>query len=213
VLDTSCGSGGFLLHALDKVRKQADEYYPDEIKIDNKFEGKNHYRHWHDFVEKNLFGIEINEQISRVAKMNMIIHDDGHTNVIATDGLFPSEELIKRTNNQGFAYNHFDFIITNPPFGSVIKQTEQAYMREYGAADWLNPKSKITLRENQSTEILFIEQCHRFLWEGGYLAIVLPDGILTNSSLQYVRDGIEKKFRIVGGFYAANRFSSHWRGC
>jgi type I restriction-modification system DNA methylase subunit len=202
VLDTSCGSGGFLLHALDKVRKQADEYYPDEIKIDNKSEGINHYRHWHDFAEKNLFGIEINEQIARVAKMNMIIHDDGHTNVIATDGLFPSEELIRRTNNQGFTYNRFDFIITNPPFGSVIKQTEQAYMREYGfamkAADWLNPKSKITPRENQSTEILFIEQCHRFLREGGYLAIVLPDGILTNSSLQYVRDGIEEKFRIVG---------------
>jgi type I restriction-modification system DNA methylase subunit len=202
VLDTSCGSGGFLLHALDKVRKQADEYYPDEIKIDNKSEGINHYRHWHDFAEKNLFGIEINEQIARVAKMNMIIHDDGHTNVVATDGLFPSEELIRRTNNQGFTYNRFDFIITNPPFGSVIKQTEQAYMREYGfamkAADWLNPKSKITPRENQSTEILFIEQCHRFLREGGYLAIVLPDGILTNSSLQYVRDGIEEKFRIVG---------------
>ena len=30
VMDTSCGSGGFLLHALDKVRKQADVYYPDE---------------------------------------------------------------------------------------------------------------------------------------------------------------------------------------
>jgi type I restriction enzyme M protein len=201
VLDTSCGSGGFLLHALDKVRKQADEYYPDEIKTDNKPEGINHYKHWHDFAEKNLFGIEINEQIARVAKMNMIIHDDGHTNVISADGLLPSEELIKKTNNHGFAYNRFDFIITNPPFGSAIKQTEQAYMREYGfamkAEDWLNPKSKITPRENQSTEILFIEQCHRFLREGGYLAIVVPDGILTNSSLQYVRDGIEEKYRIV----------------
>lgn len=201
VLDTSCGSGGFLLHALDKVRKQADDYYPDEIKTDNKPEGKNHYKHWHDFAEKNLFGIEINEQIARVAKMNMIIHDDGHTNVISADGLLPSEELIKRTNNHGFAYNRFNFIITNPPFGSVIKQTEQAYMREYGfamkAEDWLNPKSKITPRENQSTEILFIEQCHWFLREGGYLAIVVPDGILTNSSLQYVRDGIEEKYRIV----------------
>jgi len=201
VLDTSCGSGGFLLHALDKVRKQADEYFPDQIGNEKTPEGKNHYKHWHDFAEKNLFGIEINEQIARVAKMNMIIHDDGHTNVVAADGLMPSDELIRRTNNQGFAYNRFDFIITNPPFGSVIKQTEQAYMRQYDfamkAADWLNPKSKITPRENQSTEILFIEQCHNFLIEGGYLAIVVPDGILTNSSLQYVRDKIEEKYRIV----------------
>lgn len=193
VLDTSCGSGGFLLHALDKVRKQADKYeQPGTIA---------HYKHWHDFAEKNLYGIEINEQIARTAKMNMIIHDDGHTNVITSDGLLPSEEMIEKTRNQGFQYNRFDFIITNPPFGSNIKQTEQAYMRQYGFAmkdrDWLNPKSKRTARDNQSTEILFIEQCHHFLKEGGYLAIVLPDGILTNSSLQYVRDGIEEKFRMV----------------
>ncbi|MGR3318988.1 MAG: N-6 DNA methylase [Candidatus Anammoxibacter sp.] len=44
---------------------------------------------------------------------------------------------------------------------------------------------------------MFIEQCHKFLTEGGYLAMVIPDGVLTNSSLQYVRDGIEEKYRIV----------------
>ena len=211
VLDTSCGSGGFLLHALDKVRQQATDYYPDfETKPK---EANDHFKHWHDFAEKNLYGIEINEQIARTAKMNMIIHDDGHTNVIAADGLLPVEDITdtdgnitqkgiySRNQNKGFAFNRFDFIITNPPFGSNIKQTEQAYMHQYGYAlkdiDWLNPKSKQTSRDNQSTEILFIEQCHKFLTEGGYLAMVIPDGILTNSSLQYVRDGIEEKYRIV----------------
>ena len=199
VLDTSCGSGGFLLHALDKVRRQADEYYPEyETDLDD---AKRHKDHWHRFASRKLFGIEINEQIARVAKMNMIIHDDGYTNVIASDGLRDSGDLIERSGNSGFEYDRFDFIITNPPFGSVIKQTEQAYMHQYGFAmkteDWLNPKSKATVRENQNTEILFIEQCHRFLVDGGYLAMVVPDGILTNSSLQYVRDGIEEKYRIV----------------
>jgi type I restriction enzyme M protein len=52
VLDTSCGSGGFLLHALDKVRKHADDYYPDfETNAD---ERQDHYKYWHDFAEKNL---------------------------------------------------------------------------------------------------------------------------------------------------------------
>jgi hypothetical protein len=41
-----------------------------------------------------------------------------------------------------------------------------------------------------------IEQCHKFLKEGGYLAVVIPDGILTNSSMQYVRDDIERMFRL-----------------
>jgi len=200
VLDTSCGSGGFLLYALNKVREQANEWYPN-YKTDVKQYPK-HFKHWHDFAEKNLYGIEINEQISRAAKMNMIIHDDGHTNVITSDGLLSPEEIQKNTENKGFKYNHFDFIITNPPFGSIIRQTEKAYLKEYKLGkkeeDWLAVKQPPeTVRENQSTEILFIEQCYNFLKEEGYLAIVIPDGILTNSSLQYVRDHIEEIFRIV----------------
>ena len=195
VLDTSCGSGGFLLYALDKVRQQADEFY------NIKTEEKDHYKHWHDFAEKNLYGIEINEQIARTAKMNMIIHDDGHTNVISSDGLVNATEM--QTINKEFKYNSFDFIITNPPFGSTIKQTEKAYLHQYNLGkkelDWLNTTAndKSILRDSQSTEVLFIEQCHNFLTEGGYLAIVIPDGILTNSSLQYVRDNIEEMYRIV----------------
>lgn len=194
VLDTSCGSGGFLLYALDKVRAQASEYY-DETSVE-------HYKHWHDFAEKNLFGIEINEQIARTAKMNMIIHDDGHTNVIASDGLLPSEDMIKKNGNKEFKYDSFDYIITNPPFGSSVKQTERAYMNQYRMAikdaDWLDVKKQGSKnRANQSTEVMFIEQCYRFLKPGGYLAIVIPDGILTNSSLQYVRDQIEDWYRIV----------------
>ncbi len=200
VLDTSCGSGGFLLYALNKVRQQADKFYPNH-KTDVKQSSK-HHKFWHDFAEKNLFGIEINEQISRAAKMNMIIHDDGHTNVITSDGLLDEKEIQKKTQNPGFKYNHFDFIITNPPFGSIVRQTEKAYLKEFKLGkkeeDWLAIKSAPeTVRENQSTEVLFIEQCYKFLKEGGYLAIVIPDGILTNSSLQYVRDHIEEIFRII----------------
>jgi len=196
VLDTSCGSGGFLLYALDKVREQASEYY-DPIK-----EEKDHYTFWHDFAEKNLFGIEINDQIARTAKMNMIIHDDGHTNVIVSDGLLSDKELQENTKNFEFKYNSFDFIVTNPPFGSSIKQTEKAYLHQYNLGkkeeDWLSVKAlREKVRDSQSTEVLFIEQCYKFLNEGGYLAIVIPDGILTNSSLQYVRDSIEEMYRIV----------------
>ena len=209
ILDTSCGSGGFLLHALDKVRKQANDYYKENT--------IGHYNYWHDFAEKNLFGIEINEQIARIAKMNMIIHGDGHTNIVSCDGLLPVDDIIEkdendvditlqqgiysRTNNNNLKINHFDYIITNPPFGSTIKQVEQAYASSYKIfhkeIDWLEPDSKKVQRPNQSTEVLFIEQCYEFLKEGGYLAIVIPDGILTNSSTQYVRDCLEEMFRIV----------------
>lgn len=200
VLDTSCGSGGFLLYALNKIRNKATELYPNYAKDVRQHD--RWFKYWHDFAEKNLYGIEISEQISRAAKMNMIIHDDGHTNVITSDGLISDETIITKTNNQGFKYETFDFIITNPPFGSTIRQTEQAYLKTYQLGkkeeDWLAVKSSSEqYRDGQSTEVLFIEQDYKFLKEGGYLAIVIPDGILTNSSMQYVRTQIEDWFRIV----------------
>lgn len=201
VLDTSCGSGGFLLHALDKVRQAARDFY--EAK-EGEEEPQECHDQWHDFARYNLYGIEINEQISRTAKMNMIIHDDGHTNVVTADGLIAPEELRIKTNNDKFEEHSFDFIITNPPFGSIVKQTEKAYLHQYRLAtkevDWLNPNinnSKASDRPSQNTEVLFIEQAETYLADGGYLAIVIPDGILTNSSMQYVRDYISDTFRIV----------------
>lgn len=198
VLDTSCGSGGFLLHALVKVRKDIRNFYgfkegePETIEC---------HEQWRSFAEYNLYGIEISEQISRTAKMNMIIHGDGHTNVVTSDGLIPPAELRLNTNNNEFKENSFDYIITNPPFGSTVKQTEKAYLHQYKLAakevDWLNPNSKASDRPSQSTEVLFIEQAEKYLVEGGYLAIVIPDGILTNSSMQYVRDYISDTFRIA----------------
>ena len=200
VLDTSCGSGGFLLYALNKVRNKATELYPNYLKDIRQHD--RWFKYWHDFAEKNLYGIEISEQISRAAKMNMIIHDDGHTNVITSDGLVSDETIIAKTNNQGFKYGTFDFIITNPPFGSTVRQSEQAYLKTYQLGkkeeDWLAVATPPqNTRDGQSTEVLFIEQDYKFLKEGGYLAIVLPDGILTNSSMQYVRTQIEDWFRIV----------------
>jgi len=200
VLDTSCGSGGFLLYALNKIRKEATSYYPNYKKDARQY--AKWFPYWHDFAQNNLYGIEISEQISRAAKMNMIIHDDGHTNVITSDGLVSDETIFLKTSNQGFKYGTFDFIITNPPFGSTIRQSEQAYLKTYQLGkkeeDWLAVKAQPeNTRDGQNTEVLFIEQDYKFLKEGGYLAIVLPDGILTNSSMQYVRTQIEDWFRIV----------------
>lgn len=111
VLDPACGSGGFLLHALDFMRTKAADYFdPGTVE---------YYNYWHEFASKHLFGIEINDEIARVAKMNMIVHDDGHTNVISFDALDSIEKM--HDHNSGFEEGKFDLILTNPPFGSTIK--------------------------------------------------------------------------------------------
>ena len=190
VCDTSCGSGGFLLHALDYIRKEADEYYERGT--------TDHYKHWHDFAEKHLFGIEINDEIARVAKMNMIVHDDGHTNVISFDAL---DDIAKMTeHNKSFKEGAFDLILTNPPFGAQVSKTEKPYLENYtlGTTDKIDRRTgKRITRNNQKTEVLFIERIHTFLKEDGRAAIVLPDGVLTNSSLQYVRNFILENFQLL----------------
>lgn len=188
VLDPSCGSGGFLLHALDYMRKQAKEFYePGSI---------DYYTYWHDFASKHLYGIEINDEIARVAKMNMIVHDDGHTNVISHDALDSIDKM--HDHNPGFTKNKFQLILTNPPFGSTVNLAQKPYLSGYVLGNTYDAKGKAKPRKSQSSEILFIERIWEFLKPSdGRAAIVLPDGMLTNSSSQYVRDFLLDRFQLL----------------
>lgn len=210
VLDPACGSGGFLLYALDHVRREAGrKKKPGTVE---------HFTYWHDFAKHNLFGIEINEELARVAKMNMIIHDDGHTNIVGGDALnfLDNIEAKKATLKRG----KFDLVLTNPPFGSVVKRTEKSegYLEQFelrrylaksttgtepdesakGEKDAKRGAKAVKDRASIKTEILFLERVHSFLKPGtGRTAIVLPDGILTNSSLQGVRDWLLEHFQLL----------------
>lgn len=177
-LDPACGSGGFLLYAMDRVRKNAEvDYAGDKRAIDEIY--------WY-FPIQNIFGIEINDRIARIAMMDMVIHEDGHTNIENNDSLAdPKIFNPKRDIRLG----KYTFLLTNPPFGAKITDGEVLKQYELG--------SKQKKRKSQRSEILFIERCLDFLGPGGRMGIVLPDGILTNSSLQYVRDFIERKARIL----------------
>ena len=188
VLDPSCGSGGFLLHALNYVREAANDYHDNPTDL---------YKHWHDFAKAMLFGIEVNEEIARVAKMNMILHDDGHTNVISADALQQLDHIRERTGNNEFKEKSFDLILTNPPFGARVSLSEQPYLENYELGNQTNKAGRKRPRKNQRTEILFIERIWHFLKPGtGRAAVIIPDGILTNSSLQEVRDFLLERFQI-----------------
>ena len=238
VMDPACGSGGFLLHALDHVRAKADAKFAD-FETDAG-EREKHFKFWHTFAEKRLYGIEINEEIARVAKMNMIVHDDGHTNIIGHDALEPlpiigkrnqgffdilglysatvrnsetgeDEEVIKRNETKGFSK-----IPTNPPFGAVVKEELHSYLKSYELSRFIGKENakddddaedttadskagtkSIKQRASVKTEIIYCERVWQLLKPGGQAAVVLPDGILTNSSLQGVRDWLLERFKLL----------------
>ncbi|WDL73540.1 N-6 DNA methylase [Helicobacter winghamensis] len=207
VLDPSCGSGGFLLQTLQYMQEKSK-------KLDGEYNQK---RFWHSFAEKNLYGIEISGGISQTAKMNMIIHDDGHTNVITADGLDSFENFIKKNNK--FQKNTFNFIFTNPPFGSSIPASKP-YFEDFSFAksevhfiDKIIDKKSPKNLSAQKSEILFLERYFEFLKEGGIVACVLPDGILTNSSLQNVRDYLLERFYLLASFsLPQHTFSNYGAG-
>lgn len=159
-----------------------------------------------------IYGTDANPRMARTAKMNMIMHGDGHGGVHHHDGLL---------NVNGIFENRFDVILTNPPFGSRVEKdlkitdadkfTDQdkidEYIKRYGDAykDALKQvndnvgKSLLSLYkiDNGLTEVLFIERCLNLLKPGGRMGIVLPEGVLNNSNLQKVREFVESKAKIL----------------
>ncbi|MEM3829425.1 MAG: N-6 DNA methylase [Conexivisphaerales archaeon] len=175
VIDPACGSGGFLLYTLMHVIKKLSNRYNEDSDSLNRIS-------W-DFAHKQIFGIEINDRIARIAMMDMIIHEDGHSNIECNNALLDYNQFDKKHDIRPDKYS---LIFTNPPFGAIIKDTAILNKFELGKG-----------RDNQKTEILFIERCIDLLRDGGKLGIVLPDSILTNTSLQYVRDFILNKCKIL----------------
>ncbi len=168
-----------------------------------------------------IFGTDAEPRAARTAKMNMIMHGDGHGGIHYHDGL---------VDINGIFPGRFDVIITNPPFGSNVGDdqkvggsdetrvyNDQAYkdrcIARYGAP-WQESHERMLAastsrtkildlfeigkgKANRATEIVFVERCLNLLKPGGRIGIVLPDGNLNNPSLTWLRRWCEGKAKIL----------------
>jgi type I restriction enzyme M protein len=197
------------LNDIEKARLQRKKYAAIQETIDQK---KKDSRLW-QLANRRIYGTDANDRMARTSKMNMIMHGDGHGGIHHHDGFL---------NINGIFEGRFDIVLTNPPFGANVESTdviekanitvseevEEQYKKDYGnlyteamqrvrslegkpiASLFELPKGK----ENKTkTEILFIERCLALLKPGGRLGIVLPEGILNNPSLAYVRQFCEDR--------------------
>lgn len=178
IIDPACGSGGFLMSALKYLQRNNNDFNTSES------------------VSNQLFGLDINKSIARIAKMKLILESNCKTNVLCTNSL---EDLdsIKLSVSQK---DGFDIVLTNPPFGAKITNTSTLSKFDLGHK-WSNfdkeyHKTKVVYT-NQNAEILFIERCIQLLKEGGRMAIVLPNGNFENPSLEYLRYYIKLKAKIL----------------
>lgn len=206
VLDSSCGTGGFLVNAMTYIVSQIEE------KAEKTFREKK--ERWSEqqkeavrakiseVVSKNFFGFDINPDLVKATKMNMVMNNDGSGNILRENSLLPPHEWnndfksrlskalgvdiseIRDHNNIGF----FDVIITNPPFGAKIPITDPHILAQYEIAKG---------SKSMPPEQLFIERCVQFLRPGGRLAIVLPDSILGAPGLVHIRKWLLKNTRII----------------
>ena len=113
-----------------------------------------------------LYGIEKDPEVAGIG-----------LNILIADGLLP--------------YSHtptlphaFDWVVGNPPFGTHSHPKQSILEKNFtiwrGRANVDFSKYPI--------EILFLERFWQLAKPGGYVAIIVPDGILANARLSYVRE-------------------------
>lgn len=182
VFDPSCGSGGFLVMAIRSIGERLKREHPNLSSA----EIANQVR---IFAENKLFGSDINDRMGRVAKMNMIMHGDGHAGIVNTNGLLTDEEAPAAWVAE-LQEGEVDIIYSNPPFAG--REKDPAILKRFDLGT--NSKGEPC---SVSKEVLFIELITKLLRVGGKAGLVLPAGCFNNPSMKNLRDYIKKNVKIT----------------
>jgi type I restriction enzyme M protein len=212
ILDPACGTGGFLVTAMNYVMQQlesqevAKRVYPDRP---SKLELEEFYRRRTEYLTQQVIGLDLNPNLVRAAKMNMVMNNDGSGALFQCNSLEHPHRWPEDARSHA-ALDSFDVVFTNPPFGTNITIDDPRILRQYDlGASWedkgddgseirLDAKGERVLQSSQSPEILFLERCLQFLKPGtGRMAIVLPNGILNNPGLKYIRHWLFRSAQIL----------------
>lgn len=198
LLDPACGTGGFLVSVMNVWREYIYDLQLQRLRGNENRAVDETIKLLQEVASEKLFGIDFNPGLVRAAQMNLVMHGDGSTNVLHANSLLPRGEWPNESPNNvqaNIRLNSFDAILTNPPFGSnipvddphILEQFELAFFETVGGQR----------RTSMPPEQLFIERCLQFLRPGGRMAIVLPDSIVSNPGLSFIRRWILRKARVV----------------
>ncbi len=151
IYDPTCGTGGFLIAAFNYIKDRCANTKENNQKL----------------KDESIYGGEITNT-ARIAKMNMILTGDGHTNIKQIDSLaYPITEK-------------YNLVLANPPYG---QQTD--YGNYYPVS-------------SNSGDAIFIQHIYKSLVNGGRAAVVVPEGLLFRGDLREVRKYLLKNCNIEG---------------
>jgi type I restriction enzyme M protein len=199
LIDPACGSGGFLITALDLVWKKIDalgrkkKWNRQRITEEQKHVASQYFR-----------GIEKDSFLAKVTKAYMAILGDGRGGVFCDNSLLPPARWSPILQSK-IQLGTFSVVMTNPPFGTKIPIKGAEVLGQYtlghkgkfdkrtGRYEW----SRKTL-DKQSPQILFIERCLNLLKPGGRMGIVIPESILGMPTYTHIVQFLRERVRIVG---------------
>ncbi|MEM3507347.1 MAG: N-6 DNA methylase [Candidatus Bathyarchaeia archaeon] len=212
ILDPAVGTGGFLIVGIQRIRQMLSQkgYKYDKLRDVVR-----------EIAETNFFGIDFNPFLVKVAQMNMVVHGDGSVNMVHANSLAHpstwSDEVLERLFSEEVKkygsieklrnylktlerpseveqfLSKFDIVVTNPPFGTKAVIDDPAILSQFEIWTF---ESK-TKRKSLPPEQLFIERCLQLLKPGGILGMVVPDSILSNPGLVWIRKWILLKAYVL----------------
>lgn len=151
ILDPACGSGGFLIVALNHARRrilgEVGCLYPDDPVPSEAKKADPAVRR---YASESLFGFDVDSDLRKAARMNMVMNGDGHGHIYNFNSLeyavYGQKESAAKTRYRtlemeilerelgvapGKAHGHFDYVFTNPPFGAKIPVEDPEVLRHY----------------------------------------------------------------------------------
>ena len=219
ILDPACGSGGFLVSTISyfRVMIKKKEGFVDKnnnVLPDNQLTDTQKRivaSEVKALAGKNILGSDFDHNLTKIARMYMVMVDDGHTGIFTVNSLENLKGIKEKTGR--IHKECCTVILTNPPFGSKGKINRKDILENFelgykwrkidGERYELIERSEKYLQggkkkgDGQIPDVLFIERCYEYLKPNGRMAIVLPDGDLSNQSLEYVRFWIKTHFQIL----------------
>ncbi len=204
MLDPACGTGGFLIaamnHVIEKIRvAEVEKWKGDHKRADPKIAAR-----IAKFAGACIVGLDFNPELVKATKMNMVMNNDGAGGLFQANSLASPATWEEALRDRALL-GSVDLIFTNPPFGSKIPVDDPAVLENFDLGhSWsYDQKEDVwtmneAVQKSQPPEILFIERCVKFLKPGtGRVAMVLPDGILGSPGLGYVREWILTNTRVL----------------